>query len=426
MTRSYQFAATGVILLLLLVGYVVLTHNVLTAPYPGHNDFMTPFEASRAFWLDGLNPYGSAATERIQLRIFGREPLPEEDPGFFSYPLYATYMIVPLLGLDYAWASAVWMVLLQVCLIAALLLAFDIFGYRPAVWLLPVWIIWMLGFYPSARGLILGQLSHVGVLLQVLAIWALLRRRDRLAGVALALSTFKPQMGYLLVPFLLLWAFQARRWQVIGWFAGVFAALMASAFVFYPAWFSEWLHRLSVYPTYTRGNAVQIVTGGWLGLGTWAEWLFSGALYAAVLVSWWVVLVRRRHPWWLWTVVWTLTLTHIVAPRTATPHFTLFALMMIGLAAELTRRASHWRANGGVLLLLALTLVLPWLHFLATVGGVAGEQEGDSVFVIMPLVTLLALLLSRPLWADAARPAAQAKSVEVEAEAAPTTRVEAS
>ena len=141
-----QHVVAGILLFVLLVVNVVLTRNVFTRPFPGHNDFMTPWEATRAFWLDGLSPYGVEASERIQMQIFGRPPLPEEDPGFFSYPLYATYFIVPLAGIPYSWASAIWMVFLEVCLVITLFLALSLLE-----WYVPP--ILMRGRFAVVRGI---------------------------------------------------------------------------------------------------------------------------------------------------------------------------------------------------------------------------------------------------------------------------------
>lgn len=382
------------LLMIVFVANVVITHNVFTEPFPGHNDFMTPVEATHAFWVDGLNPYGEEATIRIQQRIFGRPALPEEDPGYYSYPFYATYITLPFVQMDYSWASAIWMVILEVSLVGALLLTLDLFRYRPSPIMITVYILWILIVYPGARGLILGQLSHFAVLLQILTLWALSRNRDSLAGIILAISTFKPQMGYLLVPFLLLWGLKERRWHFVGYFIGTFGALMASSFLFFPAWFGEWLHRLSLYPTYTRENTVQIITNSYLHLGKTGEWGLNILLYSLVFWSWWKVLIQKKQDWLMWTIMWTITITHLAAPRTATPHFVLFALILLFYFGILNKRRQYALLWLGI----ALTFALPWVHFLSTVGGVAGEQEAASVHVVMPLLMALLLWLTRYKW----------------------------
>ena len=106
-----------IFLLALIIGATIMTHNMLTRPYPGHNDFLSRWEGARSFWIDGLNPYGEQASLNIQMKIFGRPVQDGEDPGYFAYPFYTAVLIWPLVYMDYAWASALWMVLLAACLI---------------------------------------------------------------------------------------------------------------------------------------------------------------------------------------------------------------------------------------------------------------------------------------------------------------------
>src|SRR5262249_42257287 len=160
---------------------------------------------------DGLNPYGDQASLNIQKQIYGRPSLPNEDPGYFVYPFYTVFLLWPLVYMPYAWASAIWMVLLEMLLIVALYLLLDLFRWRPSPLMTALLTVWTLLFYFAARGLILGQIGLLVYFLEVLTFWALTKKRDSLAGVALAISTVKPQMGFPIIPFLLLWAERERR-----------------------------------------------------------------------------------------------------------------------------------------------------------------------------------------------------------------------
>ena len=389
----------GIIAALLLsvaVIVVVATHDVLTEPHPGHNDFMSRWEGARAYWYDDLNPYSAQASAQIQERIYGRPAEPDEDPGYFAYPFYTVFLLWPLVHTSYAWAAAIWMVLLEACLIGAQVLLLDLFGWRPKPWLLAVLLLWTLGQDFAARGLLLGQLGIVVYFCEVLALWGIARRRDALAGIALALSTIKPQMGYLLVPFLLLWALTVRRWRFVGWFAGVFGALMIASFVAEPGWFADWIEQIHLYPFYTAiGSPVWIVMDHYLGLGATGEWAVSLLLIGGLLWAWREVLWHGKRERFGWTIMLTLTVTHLAALRTATPHFVVFAIPLTFYLRELSqRRGDRWVA----LTLLALA-VLPWLHFLATVEG---DFEHPSLYLPVPFGMLALLWLTRRMWWRAA------------------------
>jgi len=391
-----RWGVWGIVVLLglLLAGNVVATHNVLTAPYPGHNDFMSRWEGARSYWRDGLNPYGQAASANIQQRIYGRMAAEDEDPGYFAYPFYTVFILLPLVFTGYAWASAIWMVLLETCLIAATILLLDLYGWRPRPGLLGLVLLWTLGNYYAARGLLLGQPGLLVYGLHVLALWAFARRRDALAGAALALSTLKPQMGFLLIPFLLLVGLSLRRWRFLAAFAGASVVLVGLSFALVPTWLGDWLAQIEQYPSYTAlGAPVWIVVRHYLGLGTAAEWAANAALWALLAWAWAMALWRGRGERLDWTVMLTLTVTHLSAVRTATPHFVVFTIPLLFYLRGLTLRQRNG-ARLAAAILLAL-LVVPWVHFVLTVEG---EFEHPTLYLPVPFGMLVLLWLTRRQW----------------------------
>ncbi len=395
MNRSSVQLSLGLLLIAVFAGAVVLVHNVLTNPYPGHNDFMSRWEGARSFFVDGLNPYGEEASLNIQRRIYGRPVVEGEDPGYFAYPFYTALLVWPLVYTSYAWASAIWMVLLSACMILSLFLLFDLFRAWPSPLLLSGWLLWVLGFYFTARGLILGQPGILVYFLEVLALWALFKNRDSLAGVALAISTLKPQMGFLIVPFLLLYGLLFRRWRFVGFFVGAMALLLGLSFLLQPSWMGDWLAQLGLYPSYTAlGSPVWIITSYYLGLGSWAEIIINIALIITMLWGWYAVLVRRQEERLLWVVVLTLTVTHLIAPRTATPHYVVFIIPLVFYSVLIQRGNRRWGVLIVVLILLLL-LVIPWLHFLWTVDG---EFENPTLYLPLPFLVLALLWFSRRHW----------------------------
>jgi hypothetical protein len=391
--RIQQVIFGGVLLAVLAVS-VVFIHNSFTEPYPGFNDFMSRWEAARSFVIDGLNPYGDQASLNIQMQIYGRPVVEGEDPGYFAYPFYTIFLIWPLVYMSYAWASAIWMVLLAVCVIGALLLLLDLYAWKPKTWLMGLLILWSLIFYFAGRGLILGQVGLVIYLLEMLTVWALVKNRDDIAGLALALSTVKPQMAFLFVPFLLLWGLRVRRWRFVGAFGVSFGILMGLSFLMEPSWLGDWIAQVRLYPSYTVASPVWIVTQMVLGLGDVGEGVVTAALYGLLLWTWYGILIQKHGDRFLWVVSLTLVITHLVAPRTATPHFLVFMLPLVFYFAEAAKRNRRQGSRWVVLILTAL-LILPWVHFLMTI---VGDQEHPSVHVPLPFGLLLLLWFTRQWW----------------------------
>ncbi len=385
-------------LLALAVIDVVGTYTFKSKPYPGANDFYSRWSGARSFWVDGLDPYGDEASLAIQVGIYGRPAVEGEDPGYFAYPFYTVFLIAPLAVLPYAWAEAIWIVLLEACLIGAMLLLMDLFGWRPRPWLAGVSLMWTLLFYPAARGLMLGQPGLAVYLFEVLTLWALARRRDGLAGAALALSTIKPQMGFLIVPVLLVWGAWARRWRFVAAFAGVWGALMALSFLALPSWLGTWLDQLARYPSYTAiGSPLWVLTREYLPfLGAAGEGVITVALLVLLAWAWWQHFRGGRN--FLWAVCLTLAVTHLVALRTATPHFVVFIVPLVFYFEALTvadRRRGGWTVS----LIEMLLLVGMWALFLTTVQG---KFEHPVVYLPLPFGMLLILLATRRLWQERA------------------------
>lgn len=406
--RNLLMISAGFVLLFVLA--VIGHHAYLTHPYPGHNDFMSRWEGARSYWVDGLNPYGDEASLNIQVRIYGQAATEDQDPGYFAYPFYTAFIVGPLVFTSYAWASAIWMVFLEVALIVALVMLFDLFRWQPRPVVLGALVLFaVLAYYP-ARGLILGQPGLLVYALEVMAIWALARRLDVAAGVVLAVSTLKPQMGYLIVPFLLLWGLRVYRWRFVGSFSLTFSALMLASFVLVPTWLTDWLGQVSIYTSYTAlGGPIWIVanypwfatdpdTGLFIvegGFGTYIEWVITGGLYLYMLVLWYDVLIQNKRERFLWTVVLTLVLTHLVAPRTATPHYVVFMIPLIYYLREIATRFYRRGATWYILTSLSLLFIVPWVHFVTTV---IGEFEHPTVYLPIPFLTIIILILTRRRW----------------------------
>lgn len=413
LTRSTLIA--GAILGVLFVVTVIFHYTTFTSQFPGHNDFLTVWEGSRAYFYDGLDPYSEEVSTNIQMRIYGRPAEVGEFPNHYAYPFYATFFVWPTIHFDYAWATAIWMVTLEACLIGGVMLSLSLFNWRPKPLMLAGLLLFALVWYPGARGLFLGQVSHLTLLLQIAALWGVMKGRDRLGGVALAAATFKPQMVLLFVPFLLLWGLVNRRWQFLTAFGLAFGALNIVSFLLLPDWVEGMLYQIGLYPTYIEvSTPAWVVTQYMLNLGDGAEWAVNLFFYALMLWTWYTVLVERREERFLWAVMVTITVTHLVAFRTATPHFSVFVLPLVFYLQRFARQ----RRGGLIVVTLLVLFIVPWVHFFPTLG--AEKFEHPTLFVPIPAAFMAILWFTRGAWwRDAPRPkgenaesAAVASSIE--------------
>jgi hypothetical protein len=172
---------------------------------------------------------------------------------------------------------------------------------------------------------------------------------------------------------------------------------------------SDWLVQLNRYTSYTAlGSPIWILaylitpgidpaTGKLLGdtsAGSAIEFALTALCYLFLLWTWFVVLVQHKHERWLWTVVMTLVITHLVAPRTATPHYVIFVIPLIFYLRWLTRPRVR-RGTLYALLILLLLLIFQWGHFLLTVNA---KFEHPTVYLPTPFIFFGLLWFTRHMW----------------------------
>jgi len=293
--------------------------------------------------------------------------------------------------LSYAQAQALWLSGLVLLTLATVIITLRTFDWKPSPGGLLVLSLWCLLLYPTARSIILGQFTIPVLALVALALWAMQRDRDLLAGCSLALATIKPQMVFLLIPFLLLWALRWRRYRILGGFLAVMSTLLLLPSLLLPTWIPSLLAGLSRYQAYTS-----IYTGGRSPLGILLDLLllsrfyYWGTLLISLMLGTWLIYEWVKASVGRGDVSQALFLTIIVTlllpVQTGTTNQVLLLLPLISWLAQ-------WVKRWWVAIPLSLTLLLgPWALFLATVQG---DAEQPMMFLPLPLFALTYLLATR-------------------------------
>ena len=94
-----------------------------------------------------------------------------------------------------------------------------------------------------------------------------------------------------------------------------------------------------------------------------------------------------------------LILTHFIAPRAATTHYTMLLLPLFAWFARLQERLAH-RAWLVLLGIEAALLVGQWAIFLTTIQG---NYETAPVYLPFPLLMLVVQMLARRSFLEEAR-----------------------
>ena len=297
--------------------------------HPLPTDFMALWTAGRlALRGEVLAAYEPHLRHAAQLAVVGH---PFHGYFDFAYPPIFLPVVAALALLPYASAFLVW-ILVTLSLYAATIAAVArsktaIIVALAAPWTFAVVEVGQTGFLTAA--LIGTALLH-------------LERRALLAGVALALLTYKPQFG-LLLPLVLV---AGGHWRAFGWASLAAAITFAfSGAVFGFETFLAFLHQLpaSADALLTQGgvgfNKLQSIYGitRWLGGGNSAGWTAQAIVTASVAVAA-VALSRSRASFALKAA------GLCAATLLATPYVFAYdlPLLAIGFAFLLRERRFDW------------------------------------------------------------------------------------
>ena len=386
-------SAFGIVLLLLLIGLVIagLTYANLRFSnlYPGGNDFLARWNGARYWLVQGISPYDERVSRDTQLKIYGHlaDPLEGEDKNHFVYPL-PSMLFFGLFGLmDYPLARALWMTVLELSLIGL-----AIVGMRLADWKVPLWkatvlILFSILWYHALRTIVIGQFAAINALLIALSLLFIKQKQDFIAGMVLSLSIAKPQMSFLIIPYVLFWSFSVRRWEL--WWGtisglviqlGVTMALM-------PDWPAQMLRQVLDYPNYTYiGSPLAIIANSMPGLSRQVN-IFLHAIFLGYLLLEWIISWRKDTRHFIWTALMTLVVTNMVVLRTATTNYVMLLPVLFYFFAIWEER---WRTAGQFFVWLSLAGLGMglWAVFLATVEG---NVEQPIMYLPLPFFSLVGL-----------------------------------
>ncbi len=403
MTMKYQKALlAGLLFILLSVGESIALHNQFTTANPGGNDFYSRWAGARALLVEGRDPYGLDVTAEIQLAK-GLDPA-LEGKGSFAYPLHVIFLFLPLSYVSYAWAQAVWMVVLQWVVVATVYLLFRFARWQPSLPALTGMMLGTLFLYPVARSILLGQFTLHVTLFLVGMLLALRNGRDGWAGVLLAATSVKPQMVVLIGPWLVIWAIAHKRWRFIWGLLGGGTIMFLLSLPFFPRWPISFLEDIQRYAAVAGGKnpLIVLVEQVWPGAGGAVRAALTIFLLAAMLWAWRRELRNKggrplrqtqSRPF-LRATYWTIIASLLILFQTGTTNQTLLLIPLFDWLSRLrSRKAGGWLIAGIMLIL----VIFPWALFLQTV---AGDSENPLLFLPLPLLSLAVLvgLEIKQLW----------------------------
>lgn len=387
-------------LILLVVAFIAIPAALTYLNYnfsvqnPGGNDFLARWNGAHEWLQNGKDPYSDEVSLITQELIYGHpaDVSKGEDLNQFVYPMYSMIFFAPFGLMEYNLARAVFMTVLEICMGIICVVSLQITNWKVKRLTLTALLFFALAWYCAIRTVILGQFSGLNALIMLVAIWAIQKKQDVVAGILLILSTSKPQMSYLLVLFVFFWAFSSRRWKLILSMVITFIVLMAGTMILLPQWPIGWLRQMISYPDYTGriGSTLSIIAGYVPGIETQVNTFLHGAFYLYLLVEWFRCKGKDTQTF-TWAAFMTLVVTNLVAYRTATPHYValLGPLFLISRVLE-----ERWGTIGIWINRINFTLLFVglWVLFVATVEN---TNEAAVMYLPVPILSLVYLWWTR-------------------------------
>jgi Glycosyltransferase family 87 len=372
--KHFQVILSFFLVVFSLIGLTWINYR-FSAQNPGGNDFMTYWNGARSWLLKGLSPYDDRVGLATQELIRGRpaDSATGEDQNLFIYPLFSMVFFTPFGPINYVLARALWMTILELAALVLALVSLKLSGWKLSTTGLAALFLFSLLWYPGFRTLILGQYSGINALLIVAAILMVQQKHDVLAGIFLAFSMSKPQMSYLIIPFILLWGVSTKRWRLVQSILGSSILIWILPMLLIPDWPLQWIRQVIKYPGYTVpiGTVVEIISGLIPGLSL----PLSGILYAffgLFLLREWFLAWGKDERWFIWTALMTLIITNIITFRNVTTHYV--ELLPVPLLLFQIWKES-WGSKGEIAAWTTLGVLLfgMWALFLSTVQGTAEQ-----------------------------------------------------
>jgi hypothetical protein len=381
-----------IILVLILAAGLAWVNHQIVLNERGVGVYAPLWMGTRLAILEGQSPYSEETLVSTQSLMYGgRAAYSWEDQGWFLYPYFSMVVFAPTaLISDYNIARAIWMTLLGGSLVTIVFASIELTRWRPSRVTLIGFVLFFLAGYYAVRPVYLGNPSILVTLFVVLAFLFIQRERDVTAGILLGLSTFKPQMVFLLWFFVLLWGVSKRRLALVFSLTITPIGLAVVASRIQPGWFLDNLTLMVKYAVQSGPhNFIGLFKMWWGGAGEVGGWFLSLGLSILLIIEWWRALGKDLL-WFLWTAGLTLVVTNMIGLPTATSNHIVLIPILTLVISILDQRSVGFGRYFVILVMLAVLGGMWWLYFETAQFG-PGLRQDAIMFVPLPVLVFFML-----------------------------------
>jgi hypothetical protein len=378
-TAISQYIIVGLILIALFtMGYLSML-VMKTIPFTDH--FALPWAATRAWLLEGRNPYDPTIAEEAANAIEGAGylgQLPEEDA--LIQPLINLFFYFPFSFIPYSFSRAIWVVALMVCsgLIVHLSLKFSEWEITALekILITACFVLWFPGIYEIFSG----DLKLIMILLMVYGLFLIKAGKFRTAGFVLALSAGSLPLTIFIIILASLWSVARKEWTyLIAFFSGS-AFLWIVSLLMLPSWPMDWLRTLfGTYQDFSWIRTPIMIVASFLpGIEQFLS-IFLHATFGIILLVLWIKLFERTERIFIWNALAVLVMGSLFQVRV---EFSGISMLIPPLCFVFKYASDRWKSLGkfSVWFLAILIFTGPWILVLPDV------QFSETVS--LPIITI--------------------------------------
>jgi hypothetical protein len=368
--REFFYPLFFFIILTLILAGLTWANGRFLGQVTQPDSFEQYWKASNLWLHQGLNPYSGSIP--------------------FNLTFISMIFLTPFGLLDYAIARVLWLTSIEVSLVMITLIAILFSGWKVKTWALPAVLLISLTWYYAVRAIFFGQFSVLILLVMMISFLLIIRKQDGIAGFVLALAVALPSYSFLIIVYVVIWSFAARRFQVFySLLAGLFFIFTISI-ILLPGWPVQWLGNAvgDINGFNWRTSILSLMTNSVPGIQYPLSIALNGSILILLIMEW-LQSLKNAESKFAWAVLFTITANCLI--RLNSDACDVLGLMPV-LFFILKVVQDRWvkAADISAVILGVCLLTVPW--FIVLLDSSHAELEPSAVIVILPGLCIVGLL----------------------------------
>lgn len=362
----------------------------LTSVFQKQDDFAPRWVAAREWLRSGASPY-SDSTYQATLDLLeesGNQPSSLNE-GRFLDPAWYVLFYLPVSFVPYPIARAIWMTLVELCLVLSVHFSVRISGLKSSVPETLILSLLILIFYPLFKSVINVSVNAPYLFMTILAVYLASNQQGTMAGSLFALTLWMIPLSIFLVILFMIWLGSRRDHSLAKIYLSTIAFLVVISLILFPGWTADWFASyLRVFPDFSWVNTPLMVFGKLFpGASAQVAVLLSLLTFVVMLVEWYGIGGREGRSF-QWKLMLTLNLLYFFNLGSEGVYLLWLFAPLFNVYKYLTEK---WRVSGRIISWIScLTLIfIHWRRFQITDNWL--YEESSLVILLLPFMTLLGL-----------------------------------